>query len=959
MSGNSESLEYFDCKDNQLTSLNVSSNIWLRNLYCGNNKLTSLDVRSCVSLNTFNCAGNQLTSLDISKNKILVDFDCSNNQLTELNLNLNTKKREKLKELNCHTNRLTRLDVTNCVALEKLWCYGNKLTSLDVSQNNLLNTLQCRRNELKNLVVSGNTTLQNLSCEDNHIPLSVLYPIALKPRTQDGTYLFSPQSDIINLSGGGVLDVSKEMNLAEGVTTNKTFSNFDGSAAAEGSYEEKDGKYCFLKKGDYMLELTSEAQKTGLVFRWTIKVESDAHAIAVQSADENMGTVGISGNSPYAENTNVTISATAKRTYRFVVWKKSDGTVFSRSADTTFVVREALTLTAFFELTPSHTVALNVNNPEWGSVSGGGVYREDSTVVIVATAKTGCYFMEWKKGDAVFSQMREHAFRTTEDLTLTAVFGLIPEDAIHIKVKSDTARGKALISGDGIYAPNAKVTITAEPNEWYRFTNWKKDGGDLFGTERVMTFEATEDLTLIAGFQNLPPHTIRVWPNNPEWGSVRGGGDKFPDFAEVVIEAIPKPGCRFVRWIDTIENEVFATEATYTFKATQHLGLKAIFEPIPNYTIAVRANNPEWGSVSGGGTFQENTTITIRAKDDKDHDFIFWKNGDAVFTTKKDTTFKVTTDLDLVACFDSISNIPEPVRYTITLEANNPAWGNVSGGGVYFQDSNVTIIAMPKSGYRFVHWKSGDAVFATRQDTIFKASRNLSLTAYFEAIPIPPPTYTITLRPNNAAWGSVSSGGTFQENTEVTIMARPKEGYRFVDWRRDDEVFGTAADTTFRATMNLNLVAYFEEIPIEIFTVSVRSNDTTLGKVSISGNGTYEKGEVVTITAKPGEKGVFVRWLKDGKVFSILQECTLDVTGNMEFLAYFEEVREEEIQIYTAPGGRSICLSKPLKASETVQVFNVKGSLIYQGTDECIPVPVHGVYIVRIGKNTYSVLAIP
>lgn len=59
-------LEYLDCDDNQLTSLDVSGCNNLRMLYCSLNKLTSLDVSGCPMLNSLYCNGNQLSSLDLS-----------------------------------------------------------------------------------------------------------------------------------------------------------------------------------------------------------------------------------------------------------------------------------------------------------------------------------------------------------------------------------------------------------------------------------------------------------------------------------------------------------------------------------------------------------------------------------------------------------------------------------------------------------------------------------------------------------------------------------------------------------------------------------------------------------------------------------------------------------------------------------------------------------------------------
>src|SRR5690554_2379223 len=48
-----------------------------------------------------------------------------------------------LAELDCGSNNLSNLDVSNNVALEKLHCGYNKISNLDVSRNKALESLNC------------------------------------------------------------------------------------------------------------------------------------------------------------------------------------------------------------------------------------------------------------------------------------------------------------------------------------------------------------------------------------------------------------------------------------------------------------------------------------------------------------------------------------------------------------------------------------------------------------------------------------------------------------------------------------------------------------------------------------------------------------------------------------------------------------------------------------------------
>ena len=139
-----ENITCLECSNNQLTSLDVSKNNALRNLYCDDNQLTSLDVSKNIALFEFFCWNNQLKSLDVSKNTGLAFLQCGNNQLTSLNVSKNTG----LRTLQCAINQLTSLDVSNNTALYHLYCYSNHLKSLDMSKNVELCYLQCINNQL-------------------------------------------------------------------------------------------------------------------------------------------------------------------------------------------------------------------------------------------------------------------------------------------------------------------------------------------------------------------------------------------------------------------------------------------------------------------------------------------------------------------------------------------------------------------------------------------------------------------------------------------------------------------------------------------------------------------------------------------------------------------------------------------------------------------------------------------
>ena len=78
-----------------------------------------------------NCYENQLSALDLSTNIALEVLECGRNSIAVLDVSNSPE----LLELSCHNNELTSLDVTSLTEIRMLLCRGNLLTSLDLSNN--------------------------------------------------------------------------------------------------------------------------------------------------------------------------------------------------------------------------------------------------------------------------------------------------------------------------------------------------------------------------------------------------------------------------------------------------------------------------------------------------------------------------------------------------------------------------------------------------------------------------------------------------------------------------------------------------------------------------------------------------------------------------------------------------------------------------------------------------------
>jgi len=150
-------------KANATHTITITGN-HITELECRNNALTSLDVSKNTTLTELVCSYNQLTSLDVSKNTALTKLWCRNNQLTILD----TSENPNLCYLDCAFNQLSSLNISNSPALKSLWCRNNQLS--DSALNELLKSLPINEQGIE---LAPDYTIKNIDsvpqyCIDNN-----------------------------------------------------------------------------------------------------------------------------------------------------------------------------------------------------------------------------------------------------------------------------------------------------------------------------------------------------------------------------------------------------------------------------------------------------------------------------------------------------------------------------------------------------------------------------------------------------------------------------------------------------------------------------------------------------------------------------------------------------------------------------------------------------------------------
>ena len=314
-----------------------------------------------------------------------------------------------------------------------------------------------------------------------------------------------------------------------------------------------------------------------------------------------------------------------------------------------------------------------------------------------------------------------------------------------------------------------------------------------------------------------------------------------------------------------------------------------LIKDIVRFSVTVASNNSDWGTVTGGGIFEEGESITVEANANEGCLFVNWtKDGEIIIGAGAEYQFSVTESCNLVANF-AVNT------YTVNVSANPTAGGTANGGGTFEHGQSATVTADANEGYHFVNWTKDGAVIHLLPDYSFTVTESVDLVANFAIN-----SYTVNVAANPTIGGSVSGGGTFNHGQSATVTANANEGYHFLYWTENDvEISDAGASYTFVVTDNHNLVANFA---INNYTVNVAANPTNGG--SVTGGGTFNHGQNATVNANPNEGYHFINWTKDGTVIHLLPDYSFTVTESVDLVANFAiNTYTVNVEAYPVEGG--------------------------------------------------------
>gem|GEM_PF-2333815 len=190
------------------------------------------------------------------------------------------------------------------------------------------------------------------------------------------------------------------------------------------------------------------------------------------------------------------------------------------------------------------------------------------------------------------------------------------------------------------------------------------------------------------------------------------------------------PCCEFDQWV--VDGAPITDNPITVLMDSNHTAVATCL--VPSYTLTTVADPSEGGTVTGGGTYDCCTTVTVEAiPAGPCWYFVGW--GGDLSGTENPTTIHMDGDKTVIAHFAKYS-------YTLTVDISPESGGDVKVNGVappsypteYTFDccTNVNLEAVAAEGYEFVEW-IGDLT-GTENPTTIHMDSNKAITATFSSV---------------------------------------------------------------------------------------------------------------------------------------------------------------------------------------------------------------------------------
>ena len=322
----------------------------------------------------------------------------------------------------------------------------------------------------------------------------------------------------------------------------------------------------------------------------------------------------------------------------------------------------------------------------------------------------------------------------------------------HVKVISPDGNGTASASPDKAVA-GTEITLTATPNEGYRFKEWQVISGGVTIKDDKFTMPSANVEVKAIFEEDAPPapteFTVTVTSGGN--GTASASPAKAVAGVEITLTAEASTGYRFKEWEVESPTGLVIANNKFTMPA-ENVDVKAIFEELPaaEFTITFDGN-------SGSGNMD---SVTVKAGTNyilpacgftapENQQFKAWQIDGTEYPVNAPVT--VTADITVKALWEDAS--PTPTEYTVTVTSGGNGTASASPAKAA-AGATITLTATPDEGYHFKEWQAvSPTELVITNDKFLMPNDNVEVKAIFEEGAPPAPT--------DPAKPSISVTGTY------------------------------------------------------------------------------------------------------------------------------------------------------------------------------------------------------
>lgn len=334
----------------------------------------------------------------------------------------------------------------------------------------------------------------------------------------------------------------------------------------------------------------------------------------------------------------------------------------------------------------------------------------------------------------------------------------------------------------------ATATLFQNTDEYsYSFSGWYEGGIKISSSLKLSVENITSSRTFTAIGSRIKKKYSLGFEISPEGSGTVSGGGTYDYGSEIQSEATPDTGYDFEKWVD--EDGTEYTDNPYPgWFIDKNRTIQAIFA-LQSYQINLSSQyrieesgnfitGVAGGQVSGGGTYDYGTLVTVRAATSVGYNFDGWYEGSTKVSDLTAYTFEAETGRNLIARF-------QRKWFTITFEAGEGGSVLPTSARVQY-DGEASSTATASSGYKFSGWSDGTTsetltVSNVRSDATYKAMFDTDA-FIITGVAQYRDTDSVGSFITGENGGTVTGSGAYNSGDKATLTASYNTGYTLQGW---------------------------------------------------------------------------------------------------------------------------------------------------------------------------------